>query len=223
MSQAEWDRLAKYRGGGGGGESSQSGRWAEVGKRIDVAYDAIGHPQQLRRPVEEGRHYTTLAYTDWADSFVPTVVKWNHGAVDDFSDRARSMENQAKAVSLERERDLKRAVTEMKKAAREEKERYGKPGPMTLRDLRLYQAELRKEREKRKASGMSRSIKLPVGGGTLKVRGREYVWRGGDADYKAAQKKAEELRSRGYKAVIRKERVAGKPAYVIYTRKEEER
>ena len=51
------------------------------------------------------------------------------------------------------------------------------------------------------------------------MRGKEYVWRGGDINYKAAQEKAEDLRKQGHKAVIRKERVAGKPTYVVYARK----
>jgi hypothetical protein len=142
-----------------------------VGRRIDVSYDVLGHPYHREKPVEEGVHYTTLAYTDWGDTFVPTVVKWNHGAVDSFTDPAKSMENQRKALQ-------------------------------------------------HKATGVNQRIKLPVGGGTLKVGGREYVWRGGDASYRAAQEKAGDLRKCGYKAVIRKERVAGSPAYVIYARKE---
>jgi len=112
-----------------------------------------------------------IAYTDWADTFIPTVIKWSDGTIDNFSNLGKSLLNRKKAVQ------------------------HAKP------------------------SGMSHSIVLPVGGGTLKVRGKEYVWRGGDINYKAAQEKAEDLRKQGHKAVIRKERVAGKPTYVVYARK----
>ena len=150
-------------------------KWDEVdavGKRIDVSYDVLGHPYHRVKPVEEAKHYETLAYTDWGDTFVPTVIKWNHGEVDSFTDLRKSRENQAKALQHAR------------------------------------------------VSGMGQRIKLRVGGGTLKVRGKEYIWRGGDVNYEAAQEKAKDLRKRGHKAVIRKERVAGKPSYVIYARKE---
>ncbi|MFH2111232.1 MAG: hypothetical protein ABIJ47_08250 [Candidatus Bathyarchaeota archaeon] len=170
--QSELDRLAKHRGGGSGGESSQNSRWAEVGRRIDVSYDVLGHPYHRIKPVGEGKHYETLAYTDWCDTFVPTVVKWNHGAVDSFTDPAKSRENQRQALQYAR------------------------------------------------SNGMSQSIKLPVGGGTLKVGSKEYVFRTGDRDYEAAQEKAEDLRKQGNKAVLRKEKVAGKPTYVVYIRKE---
>ena len=204
-----------------------------MGERINVSYDVLGHPQQASRPVEESKHYTVLAYTDWADTMVPTVVKWNHGEVDDLTNPGKSLLNQSRAIQhakssgmsrsivLPESRipELKEAVRELQKAALEEKEKYGKPGPMTLKDLRYYQAELKKEREK--ARSMGPSIKLPIGGGTLKVGSKEYVWRTGDRSYEAAQEKAEDLRSRGHKAVIRKEQVAGKPTYVVYARKEE--
>lgn len=170
-------RRSRPRRGKGSGVSPPSrsrsqDRQVIVSDRINVSYDVLGHPYHREKPVEEGKHYETLAYTDWGDTFVPTVIKWNHGAVDSFSDLRKSRENQRKAI------------------------------------------------QHTGSSGMSQRIKMPVGGGTLKVGGREYVWRGGDASYKAAQEKAGELRKRGHKAVIRKERVAGKPAYVIYARKE---
>ena len=193
--------------------------WDDVGERINVSYDVLGHPQQASRPVEESKHYTVLAYTDWADTMVPTVIQWNHGAVDSFTDPRKSQENQRKALQRMTIPELKKGFQAMKKAAEEEKEKWGKPGPMTLKDLRYYQAELKKAREKTRS--MSHSIKLPIGGGTLKVGSKEYVWRTGDRSYEAAQEKAGDLRSRGHKAVIRKELVAGRPTYVVYARKEE--
>ena len=146
-----------------------------MGKRIDISYDVLGHPQQASRPVEEGKHYTVLAYTDWADTLVPTVVKWSHGEVDSFTDPQKSLLNRSRAI------------------------------------------------QHAKSSGMSHNIKLPIGGGTLKVGSKEYVWRTGDRSYEAAQEKAEDLRKQGHKAVIRKEKVAGKPTYVVYARKEDAR
>ena len=71
---------------------------SDISSRVSVAHDMIGHPQQRTKPVTEGVHYTTIAYSDWADSFIPTIVRWSHGAVDDFSDREQSARNQALAL-----------------------------------------------------------------------------------------------------------------------------
>jgi len=79
---------------------SQFNPWAGVGKRVDVSYDVLGHPQQVSKPAEEGKHYTVLAYTDWADQFIPTVIKWNHGEVDDLTNLAKSQENRDHALKL---------------------------------------------------------------------------------------------------------------------------
>jgi len=69
-----------------------------LNERVKTSYEVIGHPQQRTRPVEEGKHYTVLAYTDWADSFIPTMIRWNHGELDDFTDLEKSRQNQAKAL-----------------------------------------------------------------------------------------------------------------------------
>jgi len=45
------------------------------------------------RDLEEGEHYTVIAYTDWADVFVPTLIRWDNGTVDNLSDRQESIEN----------------------------------------------------------------------------------------------------------------------------------
>lgn len=73
-------------------------RTSDISERVSTSYDILGHPQQVSKPVEEGRHYKVLAYTDWADSFIPTVIEWNHGEVDDFTDPEKSRQNQAKAI-----------------------------------------------------------------------------------------------------------------------------
>ena len=220
----------------------------------------LGHPYHSTKPVEEGKHYTVLAYTDWADTFVPTVVKWNHGEVDDLTSPEKSLLNRSRAIrhakssgmghsiQLPGEKKERAESGSVKKPIRVRKmfERLGVPyygiwnqekqkwlhedgswtDPYPEKGLMWYaiKPEIAKQKLKEiKPSDMSRSIKLPVGGGTLKVRGKEYVWRTGDRSYEAAQEKAEDLRSRGHKAVIRKEQVAGKPTYVVYARKEDAR
>jgi len=72
----------------------------QVGGRVDTANRVLDldHMGQPRGVVKEGEHYSVLAYTDWADTFVPTVIKWNHGAVDDLSDRKRSTVHLEKAL-----------------------------------------------------------------------------------------------------------------------------
>ena len=72
---------------------------SDISERVSTSQDIVGHPQQAYRPVEEGKHYTVLAYTDWADSMIPTVIKWNHGETDDFTDHEKSLRNKAKALS----------------------------------------------------------------------------------------------------------------------------
>ena len=71
---------------------------SDISERVSTSYDIVGHPQQASKPVEEGKHYTVLAYTDWADSLIPTVIRWNHGEVDSFEDPEKSRRNQAKAI-----------------------------------------------------------------------------------------------------------------------------
>jgi len=90
-------RRATGQGIGAPSRASKTDPWAMVGKRVDVSYEVLGHPQQVSRPAEEGKHYTVLAYTDWADQFIPTVIQWNHGEVDDLSDMAKSRKNLEKS------------------------------------------------------------------------------------------------------------------------------
>lgn len=73
-----------------------------ITERVSTSYDIIGHPQQASKPVEEGRHYEVLAYTDWADSMIPTVVKWRHGEIDDFTSPEKSRQNRATAIESKR-------------------------------------------------------------------------------------------------------------------------
>ena len=89
----------KRRTGKGGGsvpnrsQMSLNDRMKQVGDRVDTATRILDldHMGKTKGVVKEGEHYSVLAYTDWANKFVPTVIKWNHGAVDDLSDRKRSI------------------------------------------------------------------------------------------------------------------------------------
>jgi hypothetical protein len=116
-------KRATGQGIGAPSRASKTDPWKEVGKRVDVSYDVLGHPQQTRRPANEGKHYTVLAYTDWADQFIPTTVKWNHGEVDDLTDPVKSRLNREKAIKYawgEPEKEAKPHVKYMF-------DRYGTP------------------------------------------------------------------------------------------------
>jgi len=140
----------KRRSGQGAGASkknrSQGTDWKQVSDRVDVSYDVLGHPQAARRPLaREGTHYEVLAYTDWADRFIPTVIKWNHGAVDYLTNKNVSRQHRDKANKVYYSRA---AIEELEKAAKDEKEKFGEPGPMTLKDIKYYKEELTKALEK---------------------------------------------------------------------------
>jgi hypothetical protein len=80
-------------------------RWDDVDDRVDTSCEVLGHPQQASKPVEEGKHYEVLAYTDWGDTSVPTVVRWSNGEVDDFTDPRRSLSNRSGSIRVELEKD----------------------------------------------------------------------------------------------------------------------
>jgi len=42
--------------------------------------------------------YTVLAYTDWADVFIPTIVEWANGETDHFTDPAASIQNKRESI-----------------------------------------------------------------------------------------------------------------------------
>lgn len=69
----------------------------EMADRVSTAREAGMHPQADPWDVTEGEHYTVLAYTDWADMFVPTIVRWEGGQVDDFTDPEATRENKRRA------------------------------------------------------------------------------------------------------------------------------
>ena len=75
----------------------QSNPWEGVGNRVRTSYEVLGHPQSTIKPAREGVHYKVLAYTDWGDQFIPTVIQWNHGEVDDLTDLGKSRKNLEKA------------------------------------------------------------------------------------------------------------------------------
>ena len=65
--------------------------------RVHTAKENGMHPQ-VSSDVEEGTHYKVLAYTDWADQFIPTVVEWANGELDSFIDPAVSRNNRREAI-----------------------------------------------------------------------------------------------------------------------------
>jgi len=67
------------------------GSRVSMGDRIDVSAQAL-------LGMKEGVDYNVLAYTDWADMFIPTIVKWSDGSVDDFSSPAKSMANRKSVI-----------------------------------------------------------------------------------------------------------------------------
>jgi hypothetical protein len=52
----------------------------------------------IESDVEEGVHYEVLAYTDWADLFVPTIVEWKNGEQDRFTDPAVTRRNKRESI-----------------------------------------------------------------------------------------------------------------------------
>lgn len=70
----------------------------ELRDRIHVARKLGIHPM-VDSDLEEGTHYTVLAYTDWADIFVPTVIKWRHGPTDDLTDHATAKQHKQEALT----------------------------------------------------------------------------------------------------------------------------
>lgn len=68
--------------------------------RVKVAKEVGFHP--LIAPattVVEGTHYKVLAYTDWADMFVPTVVEWANGETDRLTSREATLRNRDEAIA----------------------------------------------------------------------------------------------------------------------------
>jgi hypothetical protein len=88
--------------------SSSSKRVKEVSisQRIDNMSDVIGFGDAGHKytpspyNVDEGVHYTCLAYTDWADTFVATVVKWKNGKVDSFDNLEESIKNAQESIAI---------------------------------------------------------------------------------------------------------------------------
>lgn len=59
---------------------------------------AVGMHPMMQSDVSEGEHYEVLAYTDWADLFIPTVVRWANGEVDRFNDPAVTRSNRLESL-----------------------------------------------------------------------------------------------------------------------------
>jgi len=68
-----------------------------LAKRLGM-HPHIGGDAEFAR-LQEGTHYDVVAYTDWADYFVPTVVQWAHrDEVDQLTDREASVEAAREAL-----------------------------------------------------------------------------------------------------------------------------
>jgi hypothetical protein len=69
---------------------------SELADRVSLARRLGMHPHDTGdaefERLQEGTHYDVVAYTDWADYFVPTVVQWAHSNhVDQLTDPERSV------------------------------------------------------------------------------------------------------------------------------------
>lgn len=64
---------------------------------------------------------------------------------------------------------------------------------------------------------MSQRLKLPA---QVKVRGKVYTEHTGAYTIEEAERKARDIRGRGYKATIRRGNYRGQPVYTVYARKE---
>jgi len=70
----------------------------DIADRVTVARNIGLHPM-VDSDLEEGTHYEVLAYTDWADIFVPTIVTWRHGPTDDLTDLTTSKQHKETALT----------------------------------------------------------------------------------------------------------------------------
>jgi len=65
----------------------------KISKRIKISGAVL-------QGLTEGEDYKVLAYTDWADLFIPTTVKWGNGNVDSFTDLGASLNNRHESIGL---------------------------------------------------------------------------------------------------------------------------
>lgn len=84
------DKMDKYRGG----------QRSDLGDRVNNFYSTtLG--------LKESRDFTVLAYSDYADTLVPTIIKWNNGETDDFRSRGKSISNRRETINKNRS-DMKK-------------------------------------------------------------------------------------------------------------------
>ncbi len=48
--------------------------------------------------MKEDVDYKVLAYSDWGDMLIPTIVKWSNGEVDDFTSATKSVANRVDVI-----------------------------------------------------------------------------------------------------------------------------
>jgi len=78
---------------------------AELSDRVALAKRLGMHPHLggdgAFARLEEGAHYEVVAYTDWADYFVPTVVQWaGRDGVDRLTDPEASVAAAREALGV---------------------------------------------------------------------------------------------------------------------------
>jgi hypothetical protein len=80
-------------------EPEENNMASDLGERVGNFFKVM---YRGSRKMEEGKDYTTLAYSDWADMFIPTVIKWKNGKVDDFRDLDESLHNRESVKKLKK-------------------------------------------------------------------------------------------------------------------------
>jgi hypothetical protein len=73
-------------------------------RRVRASIEVLGHPFAEQRPVSEGEHSEVVAYTDYADVFVPPMIKWADSRLDTFTDADASKWNRSVARAEVRQR-----------------------------------------------------------------------------------------------------------------------
>lgn len=87
-------------------DSSSDPDWDEIEQRVTNSKDVLGHPHNSHPsvpetpPAIEGEHYEVVAFTDWGDYLIPTIVEWENGETDQFTDLEQSQANREASKEL---------------------------------------------------------------------------------------------------------------------------
>lgn len=74
---------------------------SDMADRVSVAKEIGLHPQLGPWDITEGEHYEVIAYTDWADMFVPTIIEWADGTQDDLTDARQTRQHKQRILEAE--------------------------------------------------------------------------------------------------------------------------